>query len=421
MANETRGKVPTVKVFGRSESARAYAIRDFLQRGGVEFEWVELKGDEHARELGMQNVTDGRLPICVFADGTRMERPTVRQISDKLGWFHNPKLAEYDLAIYGAGPAGLSAAVYGASEGLKTVLIERSVVGGQAGTSSKIENYLGFPEGISGANLAKAARTQACRFGAEILMLREGVRGEFEPGKGTGYLADGTKIVSHTTICATGVEYRRLQIANEETFHGVGVYYGAGASEAELCAKQHVFVVGGGNSAGQAAMHFARYAQKVSVVIRGDGLRETLSQYLVDRIMTASNMEVLPHTEVTALHGDEVLRAITLTNNQTGEQRTCDTKWVFACLGGVPHTAWASAIGIVCDSDGYMVTGPDLLQDGKYPANWPLSRQPYYLESSTPGLFAAGDVRHGSVKRCAAAVGEGAMAVTFVHRYLSQT
>ncbi len=420
MAEEPQNH-PLVKVFGKGVSARAYAIRDFLYRGDVPFQFVELKNDEQARELGVSGFDDPRLPVCLFSDGTRMEYPTIRQIAEKLGWLRDPSRSEYDLAIYGAGPAGLSAAVYGASEGLRTVLIERSVVGGQAGTSSRIENYLGFPEGISGADLAKAAREQACRFGAEILMLREGVRGEFTPGKGTGYLADGTKIVAHATICATGVTYRRLELPNEESLIGAGVYYGAGASEAALCGNEHVFVVGGGNSAGQAVMHFARYARKVTMVVRGAGLRQTLSQYLVDRILAAPQIEVLTHTKVTALHGDPVLQAVTLTDKITGQQRTADTRWLFLCLGGMPHTEWARQLGIVRDSEGYLVTGPDLSINGHAPENWPLQRSPYYLETSMPGLFAAGDVRHGSVKRCASAVGEGAMAVTFVHRYLAAT
>jgi thioredoxin reductase (NADPH) len=421
MSEEQQQKLPIIQIVGRSESAKAYAIRDFLNRGDMPFEWVELKTDEQARRFGVNGLNDPRLPISICPDGTRMENPTIRQIAERLGWYHNPSKAEYDLAIYGAGPAGLSAAVYGSSEGLKTVLIERSVVGGQAGTSSKIENYLGFPDGISGADLAKRAREQACRFGTEILMLREGVRGEFEPGKGTGYLADGTKIVAHATICATGVKYRKLGLDKEDAFQGVGVYYGAGASEAELCKNEHVVVVGGGNSAGQAAMYFSRFAKKVTVVIRGDCLRRTLSQYLVDRIHAAVNIEVLPKTEVIALHGEHMLQALTLRNNQTREERTFDTRWLFLCLGGEPQTNWARDLGICRDSEGYLVTGPDLAQGGQYPNNWPLERPPFYLETSVPGLFAAGDVRHGSVKRCASAVGEGAMAVAFVHRYLAQT
>jgi thioredoxin reductase (NADPH) len=322
------------------------------------------------------------------------------------------------LAIYGAGPAGLSAAVYGASEGLKTIVIERSAIGGQAGTSSKIENYLGFPAGISGAELAERAREQALRFGAEILMAREGVRGEFTAGERTGYLADGTKIIARCAICATGVQYRRLGLPNEEHYLGAGLYYGAGASEAALCRQDHVIVIGGGNSAGQAAMYFSRYARLVTVVIRGDSLKNTLSMYLLDRIRAAPNIEVLTHTEVTALEGDELLRSVTLTNNKTREQQQVSTSWVFACIGGVPHTDWAVEAGIVRDEAGYLVTGPDLLHQGRVPEVWPISRSPYYLETSMPGLFAAGDVRHGAIKRCASAVGEGAMAVTFVHRYL---
>src|ERR1700682_3712704 len=242
MPLEQQEQQPKLKLFGTLGSPAAYAIRDFLHRSDVPFEWVEIRNNQHAREIGVDHIHDPRLPVCVFSDGTRMERPTIRQIIEKLGWFRTPSCTEYDLAIYGAGPAGLSAAVYGASEGLRTVLIERSAVGGQAGSSSKIENYLGFPDGISGADLAERARRQACRFGAEILLAREGVRGEFTNGGGIGYLADGTKIVARSAICATGVEYRRLGLPNEEKYFGAGLYYGAGASEAKLVKDQEVIV-----------------------------------------------------------------------------------------------------------------------------------------------------------------------------------
>src|SRR3982075_3763322 len=232
-------QIPVVKIVGKPGSPIAYAIRDFLHRSDVPYEWIEIHNDEQARAEGVLAVHETKFPVCIFQDDTRMESPTIRQITEKLGWFRDPSRSEYDLAIYGAGPAGLSAAVYGASEGLKTVLIERSAVGGQAGTSSKIENYLGFPEGISGAELAERAREQACRFGTEILLAREGVRGEFTAGKGTGYLADGTKIVARAAICATGVAYRRLGVPNEEKYFGSGLYYGAGASEAALVKDQH--------------------------------------------------------------------------------------------------------------------------------------------------------------------------------------
>ena len=415
--NETDRKI---KLYGTRGSSVAYSIRDFLQRSDVPFQWIEVTSDEGARvDANVSGLGDDRLPVCVFDDGTRLERPTLRQITEKLGWFRNPSQTEYDLAIYGAGPAGLSAAVYGASEGLKTVVIERSAIGGQAGTTSKIENYLGFPDGVTGADLAERARNQACRFGAEFLLLREGVRGEIQAGKGVGYLADGTKIVARTSICATGINYRRLDLPNEEAFYGTGVYYGAGSSEASLSKGEHVFVVGGGNSAGQAAMHFSQYAARVSVVIRGDCLKKTLSEYLADRIHAAPNIEVLARTEVIALHGNGLLGAITLRNNRTGETRMAETSNLFLCLGGVPCTEWAEDVGIVRDQEGYLMTGPDLMKDAKWPESWQLDRAPYYLEMSIPGMFAAGDVRHGSVKRCASAVGEGAMAVTFVHRYLT--
>ncbi len=417
---QSGGQSPKVRIFGKTGSPLGYMIRDFLHRSDVPFEWIELGSDEEARaKANVESLRDGRLPLCVFPDGTRIECPTIRQITEKLGWFRDPSRSEYDLAIYGAGPAGLSAAVYGASEGLSTIVVERLAIGGQAASSSKIENYLGFPTGISGAELAERARDQACRFGAELLIGREGVRGEFVPGKGVGHLADGTKIVARSTICATGVEYRRLNLPNEDRFFGAGVYYGAGASEASLCRKsEDVFVVGGGNSAGQAAMHFTRFARNVTLVVLEAAL-ENMSRYLVDRLQAAPNIKVLTNSAVTALEGDEILEAITVTNCQTGERQHLATHWLFVCIGGAPHTDWAAEVGIVRDESGYLVTGPDLLINGKSRGNWPLDRDPYYLETNMPGVFAAGDVRHGSVKRCASAVGEGAMAVTFVHRYLA--
>jgi thioredoxin reductase (NADPH) len=416
--NHTESKV---QLFGTRGSAEAHAIRDFLHRCDVRFQWIELRDDRQAQsEAHVSGLTDKRLPICVFADGARLEHPTVRQVSEKLGLFCSPSRSEYDLSIYGAGPAGLSAAVYGASEGLKTVLVERFAVGGQAGTSPRIENYLGFPDGIAGAELALRARDQACRFGAEILLLREGVRGEFLPGKGIGYLSDGTKIIARASICATGMEYRRLNLPNEENFREAGVYYGAGASEAALCsASDHVFVVGGGNSGAQAVMHFARYTTRVTMVVRDGSLKKSVSQYLVDRITSCPRVRVLLLAEVVALDGGEILRSITLRNKQTGKEWNEETNWLFLCLGGLPHTQWAEEVGIVRDDAGYLVTGPDLMKNGSRPANWKLDRDPYYMETNVPGVFAAGDVRHGSVKRYASAVGEGAMAVAFAHRYIS--
>ena len=410
-----------IRIVGTRGSSQAHAIREFLYRCDVPFEWMELHYDDQAQLLAhVSGLNDPRLPVCVFPDGTRLEHPTVRQVGEKLGLFRNPSRSEYDLAIYGAGPAGLSAAVYAASEGLKTVVVERFAVGGEAGTSPRIENYLGFPGGISGKELAERAYEQANHFGAEILMLREGVRGEFVPGRGIGYLNDGTKIVARASICATGVEYRKLGLPNEDRLFGAGVYYGAGASEASLCAPgDHIFVVGGGNSAAQAVLHFARYTGNVSMVVRSNSLRETVSKYLVDRIQSCPEIKVLLCTEVVALHGDDSLRAITLRNKDNGKEWQEETSWLFLCLGGNPRTLWAEEVGIVRDEAGYLVTGPDLMNNGHPPDSWPLDRPPYYLETNMPGVFAAGDVRHGSVKRCASAVGEGAMAVMFVHRYIA--
>ena len=411
-----------VRVYGVPRSSKSYSIRDFLHRSDVAFEFVPLTTDDEARaKVSISNLRDARLPVCVFPDGTRMESPTIRQITEKLGWFVNPSRSEYDLAIYGAGPAGLSAAVYGASDGLKTVVVERGAVGGQAGTSSSIENYLGFPKGISGADLAERAREQACRFGAEILLARKGVRGEFAAGKGVGFLEDGTRIVARASICATGVEYRRLGLPNEERLLGAGLFYGAGASEAPLVKNEHVYIAGGGNSAGQAVMHFASAASRITMVVREASLTQSLSQYLIDRIRAAPNVDVLLRTDVTALHGDRALEEITLVDRSTGAERRVPARWLFVCIGGVPQTDWAQEVGIIRDETGYLVTGPDLTIGNELPASWPLDRAPYYLETSVPGVFAAGDVRHGSVKRCASAVGEGAMAVAFVHRYLADT
>src|ERR1700680_5102050 len=381
-----KSQTPVVKILGKPGSPIAYAIRDFLHRSDVPYEWIEFQKDEQARAAGVPTVPETKFPVCIFPDGARLECPTVRQITEKLGWFRDPSRSEYDLAIYGAGPAGLSAAVYGASEGLKTVVVERWAIGGQAGSSPKIENYLGFPKGISGADLAERAREQACRFGAEMLLSREGVRGEFFANKRVVYLADGTKIIARATICATGIRYNRLALPNEEALIGAGIYYGAGASEASFCVGDHVYLVGGGNSAAQAEMHFSAVASKVTMIVRDDTLKQTVSAYLVDRIRSTKNIEVLTNTEVIELIGNHYLEAIKLRNHKTGEERTVKTRWLFVCIGGAPHTEWAVEAGVCRDQAGYLLSGPDLMPHGQKPENWPLDRDPYDLETNVPGL-----------------------------------
>jgi thioredoxin reductase (NADPH) len=411
-----------VKLYGQSNSASAYEIRDFLSRSVVEFDWIELTSDwDCERELGVSTLSDVSLPVVQFPEGTRLFAPTIREIAQRLGWVTQPKFKEYDLSIYGAGPAGLSAAVYAASEGLRTVLVERHAVGGQAGTSSLIENYMGFPEGISGADLAERARQQAVKFGIELLLMREGTKSEFQDNRIYTDMADGSKMVARANICATGIEYRRLNLPNEDQFLKVGLFYGAGASEAPLCGGEHVFIVGGGNSAGQAAMYLSRYAEKVTMLIRGDTLAATLSQYLVERITQKSNIEVLFQAQVTGLAGDSSLQQIEVTHGRNQSVQKIDTRRLFVCIGGAPNTEWAKDTAIIRDQAGYLVTGSDLFKEGRLPECWTLERDPFFLETSVPGSFAAGDVRHGSVKRVASAVGEGAMAVTFVHKYLEET
>src|SRR5580693_709448 len=408
-------KVRVVRLLGHRDDAGAWEIRDFLKRSVVEFQWIELSTEEDCRrELGLSDLKNVNLPVVELPDRTRLFGPTLRDVADRLGFVTKPKLRQYDVSIYGAGPAGLSAAVYAASEGLSTVLIERSAVGGQAGTTSMIENYMGFPQGINGADLAERARQQAVKFGVELVMMQEGVKSTFHDDRIWTDLADGGTMVARANVCATGVEWRRLNLANEDKLLGRGLYYGAGASEAPLCGGEDVYVVGGGNSAGQAVMHLATHAKSVTMLVRDKALAASMSQYLSDRILGAANVQVRYDVEVTGLDGGQALERIRIGSRTTKEANWAATPRLFVAIGGVPNTDWAADTAIVRDPGGYLVTGPDLLTNGKAPASWPMER-------AVPGSFAAGDVRSRSIKRVATAVGEGAMAVAFVHRYLEET
>ncbi|KXC05062.1 NAD(P)/FAD-dependent oxidoreductase [Microbacterium hominis] len=391
-----------------------FALRDYLTRSEVPF-ISTVVGTGATRAEGI-DFTGRRLPVVVFADGTSLEDPTPAQVAAHLGWVRPPAQSAYDLLIYGAGPAGLSAAVYGASEGLNVAVFERDAVGGQAGSSSLIENYLGFPHGISGSHLADRARQQAVAFGAELILMSQGIDRTFKDHDVRAVLADGSEIRASAAICATGVRWRRLGLPREERLEGSGVYYGAGTSEASACVGRHVYIVGGANSAGQAAMNLSAHATHVTVLVRADSLSSTMSAYLLNRLAAQPNLTVMLNSRVIALHGDDVLDSITV--DQSGVETTVATRHLFVCIGGAPNTDWAETTNVSRDSRGFVVTGIDLMAD--HLKTWPLARAPYYLETSVPGIFAAGDVRSNSVKRVASAVGEGAMAVSLVHRYLAE-
>ena len=408
----------SAKVFGTTGSPEAYQIRDFLQRSNYPFTWVELRTHTEAQRLVGLDLNDTRLPICILPGGTTLYRATVQEVARALDWFKSPKHALYDLAIYGAGPAGLSAAVYGASEGLRTILVEKSAVGGQAASTSRIENYLGFPDGISGWELASKARQQAMRLGAEIIVTGEAIGGDEQEGFPVGLLASGDKVVSRAVICATGVEYRRLDLPNEVKFLNRGLFYGAGSSEAALCSGD-VFIVGGGNSAGQAALNLAQHAETVTLLVRSSSLKDTLSSYLIDRIETSANIRVLTDCVISNLDGDTALERISYLNLKTRQTASVLTSWVFVCIGGQPRVDWDSKMHLQLDSAGYILTGADVDLSPNAKASWRLKRPPMFMETSLGCIFAAGDIRHGSIKRCATAVGEGATAVSMVHQYLA--
>jgi thioredoxin reductase (NADPH) len=406
-----------VRVVGHRWSLPSNDVKEFLASNGVPFEWLDVEGEPARRLLEAARATDDDLPVVVAPGGEVLRAPSTREIATRIGLSTSAARPFYDLVIVGAGPAGLGAAVYGASEGLRTLLVERSATGGQAGQSSRIENYLGFPRGINGGELARRASSQALRLEAEILNANE-VTGISSRGAAhVVTLADGAEVSTQACIVATGVSYRRLPADGAHRFAGRGIYYGAATHEAVNCKGEHVYVVGGANSAGQAAVHFSRYASQVTVLVRGDSLRHSMSQYLIDQIDRIDAITVRTCTEVAGVDGDGHLESLVLRDSVSGDEETAATSHLFVFIGASPTTEWLGD-GVVRDRRGFILTGPDLTRTGRPPAGWTPEREPYYLETSTPGVFAAGDVRHQSVKRVASAVGEGAMAVTLVHRYL---
>jgi thioredoxin reductase (NADPH) len=413
------------RVIGHRWSPQSHALRDFLGRNQIPFQWLDLDAPGATEATGiLDRATQAaggerpKLPLVVFPDGTQLADPEPNAVAARVGLKTHAEKPFYDLAVVGAGPAGLAAAVYGASEGLKTIMIEREAPGGQAGTSSRIENYLGFPAGLSGADLARRGVAQVLRFGAEMLAQEvKSVRVDSTYRILT--LADGNEISSKALLVATGVSYRYLDVPGATALTGAGIYYGASTAEASSCdAEDHVYVVGAGNSAGQAAVQLAQYASRVSMLVRGESLTATMSQYLIDQIAATPNIQVETRTCVLSCGGTDRLDCITVQcADGTQQQRTATSLFVF--IGAVPRTDWLDDV-VQRDQHGFIMTGPDLMRDGKRPAHWPLDRDPYLLEASVPGIFCAGDVRHQSIKRVASAVGEGSIAVQFTHQYLAQ-
>ncbi|MFB9690271.1 FAD-dependent oxidoreductase [Amycolatopsis plumensis] len=409
--------VEEVKLLGHKYSSPSFHMRDFLARNAVPYRWYSVDEDEGKRLLQAAEATEADIPVVVTPDGTVLKNPSGSEIADAVGLSTRPAQEFYDLVVIGGGPAGLGAAVYGASEGLRTVLVEKKATGGQAGTSSRIENYLGFPDGVSGAQLTDRARRQAQKFGAEVLTARDVVGLEARGSSRVITFGDGSEIAAHSVILASGVNYRALDAEGVAELTGRGVYYGSAATEAPECKGEHVYIVGGANSAGQAAVFFAKHASDVTILVRGASLEASMSHYLIEQIAGIGNIHVRTHTTVKQVHGDGHLERLTLCEN--GVTETVETGHLFIFIGAAPRTDWLGD-AIHRDEHGFVCTGPDLRSAGQRPAGWPLDRDPYYLESSIPGVFVAGDVRSQSVKRVASAVGEGAMAVTLVHRYLEE-
>ncbi|HEY6302993.1 MAG TPA: FAD-dependent oxidoreductase [Terriglobales bacterium] len=413
-----------IRVLGTRWSPRSYELRDFLARNHVPYQWIDVEASandpETKRLVEALGPEASQIPIVLFPDGTKLLEGVPAQVAQKVGLRTRAQTDFYDLAIIGGGPAGLAAAVYGASEGLHTVMIEREAPGGQAGMSSRIENYLGFPTGLSGADLARRAVVQAQRFGVEILSPQEVTGVRIEGPYRIVKLADGNEISCHALMVSTGVQWRRLEAPGIDRLQGAGVYYGGGATEALSCKGEIVYVVGGANSAGQAAMNFAKYADRVVILLRGSSLASTMSQYLIDQIKATPNIQLWAHASVAEAHGDTHLEEISILCSDTNKVDRVLASAMFIFIGAQPRTNWLAGI-VERDDRGFLLTGPDLIHgSGQRPKGWDLDRDPFLLETNVPGIFAVGDVRHGSVKRVASGVGEGSVAVQFIHQYLSK-
>jgi thioredoxin reductase (NADPH) len=412
-----------IRVLGTRWSPRCYELRDFLARNHVPYQWIDVElsasDPETKRLLNVLGPESANLPVVLFPDGTKLLESVPADVAQKVGLRTRAQTDFCDLAIIGGGPAGLAAAVYGASEGLHTVMVEREAPGGQAGMSSRIENYLGFPTGLSGGDLARRAVVQAQRFGVEILSPQEAMSVRTEGSYRIIKLADGSEISCHALMVASGVQWRRLEAPGVDKLQGAGVYYGGGATEALSCKGEIVYVIGGANSAGQAAMNFARYAEKVVILVRGEGLAATMSQYLIDQIERTPNIQIWTHASVSEAHGDTHLEEISVLCTDTNKIERVPAGSMFIFIGALPRTDWLGGL-VERDERGFILTGPDLIRDGQRPKSWTLDRDPFLLETNVPGIFAVGDVRHGSVKRVASGVGEGSVAVQFIHQYLSK-
>lgn len=412
-----------IRVLGTRWSPRSYELRDFLARSHVPYQWIDVEysanDPETKRLLEALGPDASDLPVVLFSDGTKLLNGVPAEVAQKVGLRTRAETSFYDLAIVGGGPAGLAAAVYGASEGLHTVMVEREAPGGQAGMSSRIENYLGFPAGLSGGDLARRAVVQARRFGVEILAPQEAVGVRTEGPYRIIKLADGNEISCHALMIASGVQWRRLEAPGVDQLQGAGVYYGGGATEALSCKGEIVYVVGGANSAGQAAMNFARYAERVVILVRGDSLSSTMSQYLIDQIKETPNIQLWTHAGVAEVHGETHLEEISVLCSDTNKTERVPASAMFIFIGALPRTDWLAGT-IERDERGFILTGPDLMHGGERPKGWAPDRDPFLLETNVPGIFAVGDVRHGSVKRVASGVGEGSVAVQFIHQYLSK-